>query len=92
MAVRKITETQITKLIQTMNMATRWQRHGNTMAMIHGIHTNDGNYMATPWQHHGNNMATICDTHLDHGKIMATPWQHDGKHIAAPDCGDKHNV
>jgi len=63
MAVRKITETQITKLIQTMNMATRWQRHGNTMAMIHGIHTNDGNYMATPWQHHGNTMAITWQPH-----------------------------
>ena len=91
-----MTETQITKLIQTMSMAKRWQRHGNTMATIHGIHTHDGKHMATslqnngntkaiPWQPHGNYRATICETHLDDGKYMATTWQHGGSNIAAPD-------
>jgi len=91
-----MTETQITTLIQTMNMATRWQRHGNAMATNHGIHTHDGKHMATSlqhngnkmaiqWQPHGNYMATICETHLDDGKYMATTWQHDGNNIAAPD-------
>jgi hypothetical protein len=77
-----MTETQITKLIQTMTMAKRWQRHGNTMATIHGIHTNDGNYMATPWQHHGNNMATTWQRFVSHTSTMAKSWQHHGNTMA----------